>query len=207
MQIEAGNGSSCRKQTVIGVLALQGGVFEHMQSLRTLADITCLEIHTPSELQKIDGLIIPGGESSALRSLIVTNGLFEPLQERLKKGLVIWGTCAGAILLANHILGDEEPFLSGIDMMIQRNGYGSQLDSFIEQIPIPEFGETPFEAVCIRAPKICQVGKSVEILAEGAGGIMACRNKTVLVSTFHPELTQDCRFHSYFTNMVVSNIV
>ncbi len=189
----------------IGVLALQGAVAEHMRVLSALRDpcIRTLAVRTPKEFDEVDGIILPGGESTAMRVLLSTSGLLTPMYERFKAGMCVWGTCAGLILLARALYPTGEPLFGLLDVEVQRNAYGSQLDSFTTDLDVGIFGDSPFTAVCIRAPRIRSWGAAVEILAtDGNYHPMACRQQNILGTVFHPELTRDDRFHRYFVDMV-----
>ena len=187
--------------TTIGVLALQGDFAEHLAVLREL-DVEAWEVRLPGELQGLDGLIIPGGESTTLARLMDLYGLREPLKRRVRDSMAVWGTCAGLILLAAK-LGEDHPVPLGLmDLEVQRNAYGRQVDSFGADLPVPALGEPDFHAVFIRAPKIQRVGKNVTTLATlPEGGVVAAQEERMLVTAFHPELTEDTRFHQYFLKM------
>lgn len=187
---------------VIGVLAMQGAFAEHRAMLRRL-DVESREVRLPPDLDGLDGLIIPGGESTTMGKLIVEFGLLPALRQLVQQCLPIYGTCAGMILLADRITGGDQPLIGGADLLVRRNAFGRQLDSFEADIAIPALGDQPFHAVFIRAPVVDQVGPNVEVLARlDSGAIVAARDRHLLVSAFHPELTQDTRFHSYFLGMV-----
>lgn len=153
------------------------------------------------DLEGLDGLILPGGESTTLGKLMAKHGLDAAIKERAEAGLPVYGTCAGLILLARDIPGSEQPRLGLMDITVKRNAYGRQVDSFETDLDIPALGETPFRAVFIRAPYIEAVGPGVEVLAEHGGKIVAARQGRYLVSAFHPELTGDPRLHAYFLEM------
>jgi len=185
----------------VGVLALQGAFIEHVNVLRRLG-VEAWEVRLPRDLQGAEGLIIPGGESTTIGKLAVTYGLVEPIRRFAQEGGVIWGTCAGLILLARDIGGLEQPLLGLMDVTVRRNAFGRQVDSFCEDIAVPVLGEPPFRAVFIRAPKIERVGPQVEVLARlPDGSIVAARQGRLLATAFHPELTEDWRFHRYFTTL------
>lgn len=187
--------------TTIGVLALQGDFAEHLAVLREL-DVEAWEVRLPGELQSLDGLIIPGGESTTLVRLIDMYGLRELLKRRVWDGMAVWGTCAGLILLAAKLGEDRLEPLGLMDLEVQRNAYGRQVDSFGADLPVPALGKPDFHAVFIRAPKIQRVGKNVTILATlPEGGVVAAQEERMLVTAFHPELTEDTRFHQYFLKM------
>ena len=184
----------------VGVLALQGSFAEHLAILRRMPGIEPLEVKTIAQLEAVDRLIIPGGESTAIGKLLRKTGMLPLLQKRIEEGLAVWGTCAGLILLAKRIVG-EEPYLDAMDITVKRNAYGSQLDSFrCEQI-IPAISAQPIHLVFIRAPWIEAVGPEVEVLAERDGRIIAAKQGRLLATSFHPELTQDTSVAEYFLQM------
>jgi 5'-phosphate synthase pdxT subunit len=192
----------------IGVLALQGDFAEHLKILNHLGVDTC-EVRLPSHLGGLDGLIIPGGESTTIGKLAADFGLVEPLRQ-FSQSLPTWGTCAGAIFLAKDAQR-QQPLLGLMDITIKRNAFGRQVDSFEAELMIPTLQDPdrPFRAIFIRAPIIERVGKGVDVLArldeDGStreGRIVAARQQNLLASSFHPELTQDTRFHRYFLSMV-----
>lgn len=189
----------------VGVLALQGAFREHIYSLEALG-VRAAAIRLPEQLAECDGLIIPGGESTAISKLMVTYGFYEPIAERYGQGMAVWGTCAGAILIAQRIvegLGDQRA-LELMDIEVRRNAYGRQVDSFEVDLDITHIGE-PYRGVFIRAPWIESVGTGVEVLARHEGHICAAREGRLLATTFHPELTGDPRLHRYFTQSVVGS--
>ncbi len=183
----------------IGVLALQGDFDAHRKSLDRLG-IESSEIRKKEELEDLDGLIIPGGESTTLIKLLHAFDLVEPIREFHRQGKGIFGTCAGSILVTKEIENSSQFRFGFIDMTVVRNGYGRQLDSFEEDIRIQELSEEPFHAVFIRAPRIVRCGKNATALADKNGSILMARENNVLVTTFHPELTEDTRIHRYFTD-------
>ncbi len=188
---------------VIGVLALQGDVREHLVAL-AVADATARPVRRPEELAEIDGLVIPGGESTTMSKLAVLFGMQEPLRERIKDGLPVYGTCAGLIMLADKILdprSGQETF-GGIDMIVRRNAFGRQNESFEAHVEISGIEDGPVEGVFIRAPWVESVGARTEVLAEHDGHIVAVRQGNALATSFHPELTGDHRVHRLFTEMV-----
>jgi 5'-phosphate synthase pdxT subunit len=186
----------------IGVLALQGAFIEHIDILRHLG-VEALPIRLPAELKGLDGLIIPGGESTSIGKLMQDYELMGEIKALGEKGLPVFGTCAGMILLASRTSDSESKPLGLIDITVKRNAFGRQRESFETEISIPAVGEKPFPAVFIRAPVIEQANGKVEILARlnGSAGI-AAREGKILVSAFHPELTDDPRFHRYFLSLV-----
>lgn len=187
----------------IGVLALQGAFIEHIHSLEKLG-IEAFEIRQKADIEKpFDGLIIPGGESTVIGKLLKKLDLFEPIKEMIQNGLPVWGTCAGLILLAKNIAG-ENPHLGLMDMTVKRNAYGKQIDSFSSDVIVPKVSENPVPLVFIRAPWIESVGENVEVLCELNGHIVAAKEKNMLVTSFHPELTDNTAFLEYFISMVKS---
>ena len=190
----------------IGVLALQGAFVEHEAMLRRLGAET-VEVRLPHELEGIDGLVIPGGESTTIGKLLVAYDLMEPIRKLAQEGLPILGTCAGLIVLARNIGANGQPLIGVMDIVVGRNAFGRQVDSFETDLAIPALGEKPFQAVFIRAPLIETAGEGVEVLARLPDGrIVAARSENLLVSAFHPELTEDSRFHRYFLDMVEQKI-
>jgi 5'-phosphate synthase pdxT subunit len=187
----------------IGVLALQGAFVEHEKMLGQLG-VEAPEIRLPSQLSQIDGLIIPGGESTTMGKLAVTYGLLEPIRQKAAAGWPIWGTCAGMVVLARDIGELSQPLIGLMDITVERNAFGRQVDSFVTDLNIPELGEGgPFPAVFIRAPRIQRAGPGVQVLAKlEDGAIVAARQGNLLVTAFHPELTRDPRFHRYFARLV-----
>jgi 5'-phosphate synthase pdxT subunit len=186
----------------IGVLALQGAFVEHIAILRQLK-VEALPVRLPTELSGLDGLIIPGGESTSIGKLMLDYDLRSEIKNLGKSGLPIFGTCAGMILLANKTSDSDIKSLILIDIAIRRNAFGRQRESFETELSIPVLGNKPFPAVFIRAPIIEQTNGNVEILArldDGTG--VAARQGKVLASAFHPELTSDLRFHQYFLDIV-----
>ena len=186
----------------VGVLALQGTFIEHIVILRQLG-VEAPPIRLSHELDTLDGLIIPGGESTTMLRLMESYGLIQPIREMAGDGLAIWGTCAGMVLLAKNISNYEMETLGLMDMKIRRNAFGSQIDSFEADLEIPAVGEKPFHAVFIRAPIVKEARPGVKILScLPDGAIVAARQNRLLACAFHPEFTDDLRFHSYFLNMV-----
>ncbi|WP_418956011.1 pyridoxal 5'-phosphate synthase glutaminase subunit PdxT [Streptomyces tritici] len=188
---------------VIGVLALQGDVREHLIALAA-ADAVARPVRRPEELAEVDGLVLPGGESTTISKLAVLFGLMEPLRERIAAGLPVYGTCAGLIMLADKILdprSGQETF-GGIDMIVRRNAFGRQNESFEAGVTVAGIEDGPVEGVFIRAPWVESVGGAVEVLAEHDGHIVAVRQGKALATSFHPELTGDHRMHGLFVDMV-----
>ena len=187
--------------TQIGVLALQGDFAEHISAFQRLG-VTAREVRRPEELHGLDGLVIPGGESTTVSRLISEFHLLQPLRELSQDGLPVWGTCAGLIVLARRTTDLEWPTLEALDIAVHRNAFGRQVDSFETDLPVPALGAKAFPAVFIRAPIIEEVGNSVQVLATLQGGrAVAVRQGNLLGTAFHPELTGDERFHRYFLEM------
>jgi len=184
----------------IGILALQGAVDLHASALARL-DIEAVMVRTPAQLETVDALILPGGESSAMSKLLVLNDLFDPLKERLDHGMAALGTCAGMILLATDVLdgrSDQRSF-AAIDIDVRRNAFGRQNDSFETDLELEGLGAVPIHAVFIRAPIVERTGPTVEVLAMiDDGRPVACRQGAVIVTSFHPELADDLRMHELF---------
>lgn len=189
-----------KKMITIGILSLQGSVIEHEQALRR-AGVKTLRVDSAEKLGKVDGLILPGGESTTLGKLLNLFGMTEPLKRRIAEGMPVFGTCAGLILLAKEIEG-EQPHLAAMDIKVRRNAYGRQIDSFIAHAAIPEFSRKKLELVFIRAPWIEKVFGKAKVLAELDGHIVAARQDNMLAVSFHPELTSDPTVHKYFIDMV-----
>jgi len=187
---------------IVGVLALQGTFIEHISMLRRLG-VEAPPIRLPHELDTLDGLIIPGGESTTMLRLMESFGLIQPIREMARDGLPIWGTCAGMVLLAKSVSNYEMETLGLMDMKIRRNAFGSQIDSFEVDLEIPLVGEESFHAVFIRAPIVKEARPGIKILSRlPDNGIVAAKQNRLLACAFHPEFTDDLRFHSYFLNMI-----
>lgn len=200
--------------TVIGVLALQGDVREHRRIMESLG-ARAVAVRRPTDLDEVDALIIPGGESTTIDKLLRAFELAEPLRERIKRGMPVYGSCAGMILLADRIEGgiEGQQTLGGIDMTVRRNAFGRQVDSFEADLAFPALArggavsDRPAHAVFIRAPWVEDVGPGVQVLARVAGGaadgrIVAVRHGALLATAFHPELTGDERVHRLFLDIV-----
>lgn len=191
----------------IGVLALQGDVDEHMRALER-SGARALRVRRADELEQIEGLIIPGGESTTMSKLLTSFGLFDPLAQRIRSGLPVWGTCAGMIMLASSILDGREDQRSfgALDMVVRRNAFGRQFDSYEEDLQIRGVEGGPFHAVFIRAPWVESLGEGVEVLARADnredGPIVAVRKGPFMACSFHPELGGDDRMHALFTSIV-----
>jgi 5'-phosphate synthase pdxT subunit len=190
----------------IGVLALQGDFAAHIKMLAGLG-VEGIAIRLPKQLEQIDGIIIPGGESTTIGKLMVIYNLQDSVQKKIQEGLPVWGTCAGLILLAketdNALAG--QPLLASMDIRVRRNAFGSQRESFETDLSVPALGEAPFHAFFIRGPAIETVGPQVEVLATlDDGTIVAVREGPLLGTAFHPEISGDSRFHQYFLRIVQS---
>jgi 5'-phosphate synthase pdxT subunit len=184
----------------VGVLALQGDFREHLAVLRSLG-AEAVPVKRPVELESIDGLVIPGGESSVMDKLGRMFGLADPLKQAIASGLPVYGTCAGLIMLADTVLDgiEGQQTLGGFDLVVRRNAFGSQLDSFETDLDIPELGDPAVHAVFIRAPVVESVGERARALASLADGrVVAVEQGPLLGTSFHPEMTGDTRFHEYF---------
>jgi 5'-phosphate synthase pdxT subunit len=213
----------------VGVLALQGGFAEHLAMLRRLdaelrADgsggngraeghggtagratggVEALEVRLPEHLARVDALVIPGGESTTIGKLLVAYELLDPLRRRIAEGLPVFGTCAGAIVLARDIGGLDQPLVGAMDLVVRRNAFGRQVQSFETDLAVPALGGRPMRAIFIRAPAIASVGAGVEVLARLEDStIAAARQGRLLAAAFHPELTDDTRLHRYFVESV-----
>jgi 5'-phosphate synthase pdxT subunit len=187
----------------IGVLALQGDVEEHRDALEELG-VVSVAVKTQAELEGVDGLIVPGGESTTVIRLLERFGLFEPIRERVHRGMPYWGTCMGMIVAAHDVAGLEQKTLDLIDITVRRNAFGRQLASAEVSLPIPALGPEPFPAVFIRAPWVERAGPAVEVLAEHEGHGVFVRAGNVMGTSFHPELTSDRRVHRYFAGLVAT---
>jgi 5'-phosphate synthase pdxT subunit len=187
---------------LVGVLALQGAFVAHQRALEE-AGATTRQVRQPADLAGVDALVIPGGESTTMSKLLSTSGLFDDIKALLSDGLPVLGTCAGMILLASEVLDGRADQLSfgAIDISVQRNGYGRQVDSFETDLDVVGF-DHPFHAVFIRAPKVVSIGANVEVLAEYDGVPVVARQGQVMVASFHPELTHDARLHARFLQEV-----
>ena len=203
----------------VGVLALQGAFIEHEKALARIG-VEPVEVRLPEHLEGLDGLIIPGGESTTIGKVAQRWGLLEHIRVFAQSGRALWGTCAGMILMAKEVVDSkpDQPLLGLMDIAVRRNAFGRQMDSFETDLEIPVLGERtfdsaqgkPFHAVFIRAPLIERVGRGVEVLAqlepalseaEGDGTVVAARQGNLLVTAFHPELTEDDRLHRYFVGL------
>jgi 5'-phosphate synthase pdxT subunit len=192
----------------VGVLALQGDVREHVDALNRVG-VRSGAVRSIQELDDCDGLVIPGGESTTMSKLALLDGWFEPLRDMRAAGMPMYGSCAGMIMLADQVLDarPDQQTVGGLDVVVRRNAFGRQVDSFEMDIDMPAVGAEPFHAVFIRAPWVESVGQDVQVLAEIASGdragtIVAVRQGPRLATSFHPELTHDDRVHRYFVAMV-----
>jgi 5'-phosphate synthase pdxT subunit len=189
----------------IGVLALQGGVAEHVAMLRQLG-AEPVEVRLPMHLEGLDGIILPGGESTTIGKLLIKAGLLAPLRDRLRQGMPAYGTCAGMILLARDLGDVRQPGLELMDIRVRRNAFGSQLDSFETELAVAGLPDPPFHAIFIRAPVIELLGDTVLPLAHLPDGTpVAARQGHLLASAFHPELGDDPRFHALFLDMCATH--
>ncbi|HLZ25510.1 MAG TPA: pyridoxal 5'-phosphate synthase glutaminase subunit PdxT [Ktedonobacterales bacterium] len=194
--------------TRIGVLALQGDFREHIRMLE-VAGVQAHPVRLPRDLADVNGIVIPGGESTVMGKLMIEYGLDQPLRDLIARGMPVWGTCAGMILLSretdNALSG--QPLLAAMNIRTRRNAFGPQRASFESELAVPTLGERPFHAVFIRAPAVEKVGDGVEVLARlddtpgGTGAIVAVRQGNLLGTAFHPEVTEDARFHEYFLGL------
>lgn len=193
-----------KKSPLVGVLALQGAFREHVAALNRLG-VATRELRQLKDLQGIDALVIPGGESTTIGKLLVDLEMLEPLRAHIEEGMPVYGSCAGLILLCRHIEGSEQPRLDVLDATVRRNAFGRQADSFEANLDIPELGPEPLPAVFIRAPVIMATRPKVHVLArvemDGAERAVAVRQGNILATSFHPELTPDTRFHRYFLEL------
>jgi 5'-phosphate synthase pdxT subunit len=188
-------------KALIGVLALQGDVVEHIAAMQR-AGADAIEVKNAEELDRVDGLIIPGGESTTVMKLLDRFKLGEPIVRRTKAGMPLWGTCMGMIVVAHDVVELQQPTLDLIDISVRRNAFGRQNDSAEVDLEIAALGERPFPAIFIRAPWIERTGPQVELLAQRDGHGVMVREKNVLGTSFHPELSGDDRVHRYFLEMV-----
>jgi 5'-phosphate synthase pdxT subunit len=189
----------------IGVLAVQGAFAEHVAILDAIG-VEGVEVRLPADLEEVSGLILPGGESTAQRRLIERWGLREPILDLARSGAPLFGTCAGMILLAHDIVDGDPPALPLLDIGVRRNAFGRQLDSFEAEVSVPMLGDRPIHAVFIRAPIVERVGPGVDVLARlGDGRIVAVRERNVVATAFHPELTGETRFHRLVATMAAEH--
>jgi pyridoxal 5'-phosphate synthase pdxT subunit len=192
------------RDPIVGVLALQGAFAAHQHRFRSLG-VDAPLVKTPAELEQVDAIVLPGGESTTMSKLLTTSELFEPLAKRIHEGMAVFGTCAGMILCADEVL-DGRPDQRGfgrIDVTVRRNGYGRQLDSFESDLSVAGLDD-PFHAVFIRAPLVVRVGDGIEVLAECDGVPVMLRDGSCTVAAFHPELTVDNRLHEMFLESITA---
>lgn len=190
---------------IVGVLALQGDFREHA-AMFSLIGVDTVEVRTPDELEGVDALVIPGGESTTIGRLAQMYGLIDPIRDRCRDGMPAFGTCAGMIFLASNTIGPDQPQIGALDATVERNAFGRQSDSFEADLDVEGFGD-PMRAVFIRAPWIAKVGAGVDVLAsvvdsDGLGHPVLVRQGRILASSFHPELTHDTRLHEMFVSLV-----
>lgn len=189
----------------IGVLALQGAFIEHIQTLRAIG-VEGVEVRLPIDLDGLSGLILPGGESTTMRRLIDRWAMGGPIMALAARGAPIFGTCAGMIVLAREIAGGEPPILPLLDVTVQRNAFGRQLDSFEADISVPILGDQPVHGVFIRAPIVDRTGPDVDILARlDDGRVAAVRERNIIATAFHPELAGETRFHRLVATMAAEH--
>lgn len=184
----------------VGVLALQGAFREHVAAVSRLG-VAAREVRQLKDMDGIDAMIIPGGESTTMGKLLNEWQMLQPLRERIEQGMPVYGSCAGLILLCRVIENSDQPRLGVLDATVRRNAFGRQVDSFETDLTMPAIGPEPVPAVFIRAPVITGVGPGVKVLAEVKGQAVAVRQNNILATSFHPELTPDTRLHGYFLGM------
>jgi 5'-phosphate synthase pdxT subunit len=184
------------------VLALQGAFASHIQALQSIG-VAAVEVRTPAQLEGVDALVMPGGESTTMSFLLESNDLFDPIAERLEQAMPVFGTCAGMILLAKQILDgrQDQRCFGAIDIDVRRNAFGRQVDSFEADLNVAGL-DRPIEAIFIRAPQVDRVGDSVTVLAEIDGRPVLCREGSTMVAAFHPELSDDRRLHQLFLDVI-----
>ena len=189
------------KQLTVGILSLQGAVNEHLNCLNK---IKCkpVVVKKKNQLDQLDGLIIPGGESTTIGKLLIEYNYVEKIKNRVNQGMGIFGTCAGLILLANNISKSTKTHLGLININVKRNAFGRQVNSFETELEITELGSKPFPGVFIRAPEIIETGSSVQTMAQYNNKKVLARQNRILVASFHPELTNDLRLHRYFLSLL-----
>ncbi|MBN2738788.1 MAG: pyridoxal 5'-phosphate synthase glutaminase subunit PdxT [Spirochaetales bacterium] len=189
----------------IGILALQGDVEKHYKMIEKLG-VRAIKARTPEDISSISALVIPGGESTTMGKLLDRFGILAPLREKIQQGFPVYGTCAGAILLAKNIENSEQLRIGTMDITVSRNAYGRQIESFETEITSPFFGDEAMTAVFIRAPIITAVKSHVEVLLSYENKAILVRQNNMLAGTFHPELTSDNRIHKYFVEHVVLKV-
>lgn len=190
----------------IGVLDLQGAVKEHVDKINNISGATALRVKNVKDLEDIDGLIIPGGESTTIGKLLRDFNMLSSLKSKIESGMPVWGTCAGMIILAKSILGSDYNHLGVMGIEVRRNAYGSQLDSFITDEIVEGVSEEKIPLVFIRAPYVEKAHEGVKVLCSLDEKIIACRENNMLATSFHPELTEDLSMHKYFYKMCKESI-
>ncbi|MEG1257291.1 pyridoxal 5'-phosphate synthase glutaminase subunit PdxT [Clostridium sp.] len=185
----------------IGVLDLQGAVIEHINKINEIEGVSALKVKNLEDLSKVQGIILPGGESTVIGKLLRDLNILDTLREKIKEGLPVWGTCAGMILLAKKIEGYDYNHIGTMDIEVKRNAYGAQVDSFITEEIIEGVSNEKIPMIFIRAPYVERVLGDVEVLCKVKGNIVACREKNMLATSFHPELSKDLTMHRYFHKM------
>lgn len=185
----------------IGVLAFQGGVIEHIKQIEALGH-EAVKVKKESDLEGIEGIILPGGESTTMSKLLNITGMMEPLRKKIEEGLPTWGTCAGMILLAKDIDGEDKSHLGVMNIKVKRNAFGTQIDSFTTRKAINKVSVEPIDLVFIRAPYVESCGEKVQVLCEIDGRIVAVKENNIIATSFHPELTKDLTFLKYFLEIV-----
>lgn len=185
----------------IGVLAMQGAFQKHLDMLKTTG-AEGVAVKTAGDLKTVEGLIIPGGESTVIAKLLINNGIMNPLLEKVKSGMALYGTCAGMILMAKTAVGNEQPLLGLMDIAVKRNAYGRQKESFEASFSIKGLSGPEFCGIFIRSPKVTSITGDVEVLAEFNGVPILVKEGKLLASSFHPELTDDTRIHELFLSMI-----
>ena len=188
----------------VGVLGLQGSVQEHCRSLSMVDGVQPYVVNTKYDLDKIRGIILPGGESTTIGKLMKDFDIEDRLREKIKEGMPVWGTCAGMILMARRIVNQDRTYLGVMDITVRRNAYGGQLNSFRTEELISEVSSNKVPLVFIRAPRIENAAKDVLVLARVNNNVVAAKSNNMLVTSFHPELTSDLSFHKYFVDMINS---
>jgi 5'-phosphate synthase pdxT subunit len=185
----------------IGVLAVQGDFAKHLEMLQRCG-VDAVEVRSPEQLKDVDGLIIPGGESTTVGKLMARYGIDKAIIERVEQGMPVFGTCTGMILMSREIEGSDQHRLGLMDIAVRRNAFGRQVDSFEADLAVPEVGDDPVRAVFIRAPFVTETRNNVQVLGKVEDKIVFIREGNCLAAAFHPELTDDCRVHEYFVKMV-----
>ena len=190
------------KTKTIGVLAIQGAYKKHEEAVQKLG-INTIEVRTEEDIRLIDGLIIPGGESTTIGKLLTKNNLIGPINKRIEKGMAVFGTCAGMILLAKSVPESNQPLLGVMDISVERNAYGRQINSFEAEFTVKGLNGNPVNGIFIRAPKIAGISDNVEVLASHENVPVLVRQGHILAASFHPELSNDLRIHSFFISEMV----